>query len=108
MAKQEEIREGVLKLTTLRGDVEAIIGSWFLDHKEISKLAPLATKAIFKHLHSQDVVLKVERELPVCFGDFRTVKNRRESDYATGFHDCKDAMLKAGYEAVEPLIGGGI
>jgi len=47
MTKQEEIREGI----------EDTIGSWFLDHKDILKIAPLATKGILTYLHSQGVVI---------------------------------------------------
>lgn len=52
MLSREEIREGI----------EDTIGSWFLDHKDILKIAPQAAGAIIDYLHSQGVVLKVDRE----------------------------------------------
>ena len=85
MTKQEEIRSGVLGILQLHG---------------MGVLKSVAAEGdIYKYLHSQDVVIKVDRELPrpkhvtdetwEWMNDF-LIRTRKE-------------FIKAGYVAVEPL-----
>ena len=84
MTKQEEIREGVYK--QIRSDV--------VGHSRTSYLA----EGIINYLHSQGVVIKVDRELPD--NEVWHKVEREFEAYCAGRND----MLKAGYVAVEPLI----
>jgi len=100
MTKQEEISEGMrshLKrfYTRCFGKEPEGMAINYLEHCLENQMLCLAT---------QGVVLKVERELPICFGGFRSPANQRENDYLLGWNDNKDVMLKAGYVVVEPLV----
>ena len=55
----------------------------------------LVASDILRYLHSQGVVIKVDKELPLSDYYFE------DEAYETG----QDDMLKAGYVAVEPIIG---
>ena len=79
--KQEEIREGVKRLV-----------EWAVETSKPDR----AIKDIIQYLHSQGVVLKVERKLPK--NDWTNEDMKRAWDIAQKF------MLKAGYVAVEPLF----
>ena len=85
MATREEIREGILRLIHLKNGNQTIIE----DDVELCN-------EIFQYLHSQGVVIKVERELP------------KDEDYDyyedEAFDDGQRSMVEAGYVAVEPLI----
>lgn len=76
MTKQEKIREGVLNIVA--EPVDITLGQM--------------TDEILSYLHSQGVVLKVERELPNWF--------------CIALHPDGCPILKAGCCAVEPLIKG--
>lgn len=87
MTKQEEIRKGIEKYTE-------------------------APAALWAYLHSQGVVIKVDREYP----DFTSCTEKDEiiahqymwgdrDWYASGQGNAYDVMTEAGYVAVEPLIG---
>ncbi len=53
------------------------------------------------HLHSQDVAIKVDRELPdLSVGE-------HDYDYVAGYKEASYEMVNAGYVAVEPLIEEG-
>lgn len=89
MTKQQEIREGIARA----------IGGIIFDTGRVMDYCDchLYADMLLSYLHSQGVVLKVERELPVMptlptFGDH--LIRRTQLD-----------MLKAGYVAVEPLVG---
>jgi len=101
MTKQEEIREGLEQI-----------------------LIPEATQEVLLYLHSQGVVIKVDRELPEtadwikCPCDDCTAEHKLIDewgyfcDLACGKRSywiarCRghQEMLGAGYVAVEPLIG---
>ena len=85
MTKQEEIREGVYK----------IIFNNFGQRPEMLKAR------LLEYLHSQGVVVKVDRELPQYWFD-RGVNGYTERHYmAVGIKECVE---EAGYVAVEPLI----
>lgn len=91
MIKQEEIREGIAiqSYGTHVGEV---------DNRKHYELAD----KVIQFLHSQGVVLKVEGELPemkdIILG--ATWEEQRNVSYSQSQQD----MLKAGYEATEPLI----
>ena len=85
MTKQEEIREGLrAKLFEL-----GVTNKGFV------------IRQILEYLHSQGVVLKVDRELPFPMCTVR-MNDPRYQDGAM-IHAQK-LMLEAGYVAVEPLI----
>ncbi len=90
MTKQEEIREGIDK----------IIKEWIRSNYPIGKETFCdLVKRIQVFEDSQDVVIKVERELPpiaVVSGDEWSLKQCRWT---------QEAMLKAGFVAVESLVG---
>lgn len=89
MTKREKIREGIARrLPTPAPD-------WVL------------ADILIEYLHSQGVVIKVESELPKqdiyvspAFG--ATVEQESKMG---GYDEAQQNMLKAGYVAVEPLIG---
>ena len=97
MTKQEEIREG-MHLILCDGEPN-IIGEPCPHCKH--------AKELLDYLHSQGVVIKVDRELPTNFyhvaegGDFEQQAKRRE--FIAG-ERMKVCMTNAGYAAVEPLV----
>ena len=82
MTKQEEIREGIASYIRLYNGTSTTASEF-------------TSKAILEYLHSQGVVLKVDKELPIvpltahCMGAYR----RAQAD-----------MVDDGFTAVEPLI----
>lgn len=103
MTSREEIREGV----------DGVIKCWN-DTTVSSEWRPLyggasLSQDIMLYLHSQGVVIKVDRELPenttreVVPGDIKkSMLLRRVGD---GYYDkAQQDMLKAGYVAVKPLV----
>lgn len=107
MNKQEEIREGIARRLLM-------IGTGNPDFK--------MAEIILEYLHSQGVVLKVERELPE--NPARSLENPYEPIFSSrdknfgkaveweskhcsegvGYKNAQEDMLKAGYVAVESLI----
>ena len=91
MTKQEEIREGVYK--QIRSDV--------VGHSRTSYLA----EGIINYLHSQGVVIKVDRELPKC----ECCKGAGLIG-GSGINDCcpecngTGKMYCVGFVAIEPLV----
>jgi len=81
MIKQEEVREGI----------EEILKDHFFPYTS-------ATEEIIEYLHSQGVVIKVDRELPkrTWYKDWGGESG--EDSYKLALEDM------AGYVAVEPLI----
>jgi len=79
MTKQEEIKEGL-----------------------ISTLGKVQADITLSYLHSQGVVIQIEGELPNP--PYIVSRCTRDSDINYGFLQGRDAMLNAGYVAVEPLI----
>lgn len=94
----DKIREGIAKI---------LLDSWEVDRMQIHDNYDLdeekAAKRIVEYLHSQGVVRKVDRELPDRCDD----RLQNNSDFEEGYIISQKDMLKAGYVAVEPLIGGG-
>ncbi len=81
MTKQEEIREGIL--------------NWLLCSTNLSQCkASSGADSILRKLHSQGVVIKVDRELPKVCNKLNPIARADE----------QQDMLKAGYIAVEPLV----
>lgn len=93
MTKQEEIREGMEKLVS-----EAY---WYEGKRNI--VVDIAKKMLL-YLHSQGVVLKVDRELPETWRVTYSDPPTPNKAYEYGQSDGKQDMLKAGYVAVESLI----
>lgn len=98
MNKQEEIREGTTKQQELRS---AFADKILTRHKMTRDEALWEALAYMRFLHSQGVVIKVDKELPettvyvrdLCDSGLADVVKRTRSD-----------MLKAGCVATEPLI----
>ena len=103
--KQEEIKKGTARLLFNLGQKPYNIDAW-------GKL-PLPIRGIYlshageflKYLHSQGVVIEVDRELPepIYAGCLDIPENIKEI-YIQGKIDYQQDMLKAGYVAVEPLV----
>ena len=88
MSTREEIREGIARRHFNQFNTVFMDGSI---PKESYRFADI----ILSYLHSQGVVLKVERELPA--------HGRKYScDWFAGYNTCKDEM--AGLKATEPLV----
>ena len=100
MTKQKEIREGVKKVITFAEVEGQTMGKY-----------PDLTQLILSYLHSQGVVIKVDRELPhmddtdwtwkVNAGDYHI------TDLKKGAAQQIKIMLRAGYVAVESLVKDG-
>ena len=104
MTKQEEIREGILKIIHFynRGTTDA-------------NDAQLRDKLI-SYLHSQGVVIKVDRELPenpiwatlektvISGAGIETREQIKLEGAGSTYKIAQQEMLQAGYVAVEPLI----
>jgi len=93
MTKQEEIREGIINILepyAFSGTITSSDGYYFFCDK-----ADDVITAILSYLHSQGVVIKVERELPpnpyIGMDDFAFIYQAAQKDMA-------------GYVAVVPLI----
>ena len=94
MATREEIAEGIEEILRQPIRIDFVNRQKFTD---IKRGRSERTVQILRYLHSQGVVIKVDKELPkrfLCAG-----RTSRES-YKLGTED----MLVAGYVAVEPII----
>lgn len=87
MSRQEEIREGTVEVYCQLHGLE------YAPSEDTDK-AYRDIDLIFRYLDSQGVVVKVKKELPVEKNVWRR----------TCYNYCQEDMLKAGFEAVEPLI----
>ena len=98
MTKQEEIRAELEKIKDAIVDEAIDERRWFgVRNRDY-------VQEILTCLHSQGVVIKVERELPKL-SDYDTRQTTDSSvDFQNGFLVAKGAFIKAGYVAVEPLI----
>lgn len=94
MSKQEDIEEGIYKhiknTLTMCGQNPITVEALALD----------TTQDIWEELHSQGVVVKIDKELPdrVYITDLD-----RDIELEISGHTQMD-MIRAGYVAVEPLI----
>lgn len=98
MTKQEEIREEIAEriCDALEGD------EWFSLAEGQKRFCRLYATNILSYLHSQGVVIKVERELPdlpISQDDYDIVFYPEKV-----YREAQNIMLKADYAAVEPLI----
>ena len=91
MTKQEEIREGIANILMDCGD-------------EYWKHCSMEAELILIYLHSQGVVLKVERELPKLKELVGEVSLLEKMGYLSGVREYQDQIRKAGFVAVEPFI----
>ncbi len=103
MTKQEEIREGIREgiAKILSEDLVITIGESVDEGEYVSALQMARLKeadVVLAYLHSQGVVIKVERELPerTWYNDWGGESGK------AGYKLCQDDM--AGYEATIPLI----
>ena len=103
MTKQEEIREAIaLEFFNLRCGECGDWGKCFNTRKFCETLYDRVDSFIFI-LHSQDVVIKINRELPK--NPFpKEFRNKRAYGRARDWENAIDTILEAGYVAVEPLI----
>ena len=100
MTKQVEIREGIMNLLGVKSHLE----DWPSGRMRIADFTEEQiieiTTDLLSFLHSHGVVIKVERELPGKEGVIFS--------YGTGddgiWDESQEAMINAGYVAVEPLI----
>lgn len=103
--KQDIIREGIKAILTSDFNVSVVAEGHALDSSDFPKAFDKAwsnrVDTIFSYLHSQGVVIKVEKELPFPMCTVR-MNDPRYQDGAM-IHAQK-LMLEAGYVAVEPLI----
>ena len=93
MTKQEEIKGEIYRILY---DVACS------PYPERGGLLENRASQILAYLHSQGVVIKVERELPP-----RYFANRKKMPWVSDYDvekNTQEEMLKAGYVAVEPLI----
>ncbi len=90
MPTKEEIREGILKY------IRAVV--------ENETECETQTDAILTKLHSQGVVIKVDRELPDVNQHNSEVVFPFNLEEICVYKQSQVDMLKAGYLAVEPLI----
>lgn len=88
MTKQEEIREGMVALFHEMGLGETIDSETF-------------QQRILFYLHSQGVVIKVERELPKVRYTVKVYDNTDSRNIGYAF---RKAYEQAGYVATEPLV----
>ncbi|GAG85094.1 unnamed protein product, partial [marine sediment metagenome] len=112
MTKQEEIRKGIARAICV-----------FRDEPKECKVCEETggcpqwgdvqenTERVIQYLHSQDVVIKVERELPKnpiritdSFGLTEGEVNARQLGNDCFVETIQDDMLMAGFGAFEPLI----
>ncbi len=84
MATREEIREGIFKVLFPYSNADHYTGDG-------------TVQKVLDYLHSEGVVIKVDRELPE---DLDVWKETRRGGYFIG----SEALEEAGYVAVEPLI----
>ena len=99
MTKQEEIRVGT--------DVAFKHFAELIRSKPKKLDAELVTnmrKEYLDYLHSQGVVIKVEREFPKLVSLTGEASLPEKAAYLLGTKDAKEQYIKAGFEAVEPLL----
>ena len=91
MTKREEIREGVAQLVVEVG--------------KPNRHSYAVADGMIRYLHSQGVVIKVERELPE-YAPFpeRNPKPIEGAAFLLGMDIGREDMLGVGYVAIEPLI----
>ena len=93
MTKQEEIREGIASYIRLYNGTSTTASEF-------------TSKAILEYLHSQGVVLKVDKELPINPYRFNVHLDAGIYDglYREKYFEAQQGMVNAGFTAVEPLI----
>jgi len=122
VTKQEERREGIAKICQ---ECEFPYWSWETLDLDVREDYLNQADKILSYLHSQGVVIRVDRELPdsaydsLIFpttieeaGKFLTDKGLTDREKSAisgtiarlGWENCAKAMDDAGYVAVEPLI----
>ena len=95
MATREEINKVIDDIL-----VEVVESARWNPKSDMLKVIPGFRKALLKRLDSLGVVKKVERELPSY-----TSRGEPNNLCRLGFAMARRDMLKAGYEATEPLTG---
>ncbi len=107
--KQEEIREGLAKRRYYDGMIG--IGSGIPQWEDRTEAEREHFRAKidddFNYLHSQGVVIKVDRELPKLKSLTGDASLKEKLAFLQGVEALREEVIKAGYEAVEPLIEEG-
>ncbi len=123
-AKQEKIREGMAEYLWENRVGETTASDWadtWVELPEMNKEGYREDAGAFMiYLHSQGVVIKVDRELPLdeyhMASQFPKIFNGRldivdysekKHEYLSNAKPIMNGMCKAGYVAVEPLIEDG-
>jgi len=111
MSKQEEIREGIAKR-----HCEGCLPEEQCSEKRVGKKCPEYYETADEELgwlHSQGVVIKVERELPLNpFANQLINKDEQTAYYywnqslSASYLEGQEDMLKTGYVATKSLLGG--
>lgn len=105
MAKQEEIKKGLericakVRLIEAGHDSQGIYGAMGYKYLEPK------VDEILSYLHSQGVVIKVDRELPHLMP--QVPNNEYSEGYCAGESNILNILIEVGYVAVEPLIKKG-
>jgi len=101
MTKQQEIRERAIKSLMAYKGYDRAPTEYIIDH-------------VLADLHSQGVVIWVDRELPEILAKCCCETHPELAEMGEvgdgKYHACEDyqeRMLEAGYVAVEPLVGEG-
>ena len=97
MTKQKEIREGMRNILIDFANRKKSL----LDAEDLTYLL----SNLREYLHSQGVVIKVDRELPDCDVDCNVYATECDKcEYGHAYHRAQRELGEAGYVAVEPLI----
>ena len=88
MTEREEIREELISRISTARKTKVLDGNEF-DQEFVDNM--------LTYLHSQGVVIRVDRELP-------KLKRRFRGDYNTGYAHCRQDAIEAGCVATKPLI----
>lgn len=99
-SKQEEIKEGVKDIII---DNSGNISCLYTEPRNLHvELCLNIADKILSYLHSQGVVIKVDRELPKI--PIKAFENYKEHELGEKCRLTQRDMLKSGYVAVEALI----
>ena len=99
MTKQEEIQEGLaVKLASFEGRK-------YWQMPDVDKEYWLTqSSASLQYLHSQGVVIKVDRQLPRLKSITSEATVEEKSAFLLGLKYAQEGIIEAGYVAVESLI----
>ena len=107
MNKQEEIREGIKNLIDknthfYKGNYSPLAGTLTSSRREMWCKPSYLADEIFSYLHSQGVVIKVEKELPHKMP--AVPNNEWSAGYSCGEESMQDIMVEWHNDSLLPLI----